>query len=161
MTSPLQGAANQGLAVQSGNSLTIDLASEAQTANLTSSNSTFGEYLSSIFSGIMTIAVLMVLLYLIWGAIEWITAGGDQSKIQKGRDKIVQSIIGIIVLASSVAIFYVVQGFIGVNILQGGLSTTSGTPASGSNTKYLQAPGTTGTGTTQPGGNNLLQRLGE
>jgi hypothetical protein len=104
--------------------VTINLTDQADTGGLAGATTDPGEYFSSIIGGIMVVAVLLVLFFLIWGAIEWITAGGDQNKIQKGRDKIVQSIIGIIVLSSALAIFSVLQVFLGIEII-GGLNTPS------------------------------------
>ena len=50
----------------------------------------------------------MVLIYFLWGGIEWITAGGDTAKVQKARDRITQSIIGLVILVAS----FVIIGFI-------------------------------------------------
>lgn len=74
----------------------------------------FYTFLSSTAGAIMVLASLLVLLYLIWGGIEWITSGGDSAKVQKARDKITQAIIGILVLASTFAIYYTLQGFLGI-----------------------------------------------
>ena len=63
------------------------------------------------------IAALLVLFYLIWGGIEWITAGGDKGKVEKARNRITQAIIGLIVLAASTAILSLVQGFLGVTLI--------------------------------------------
>lgn len=95
----------------------INLGGAAKTAELTGSETTSAQYFSSVLSGIMVVGALIVFFYLIWGGIEWITAGGDQSKIQKARDKITQSIIGLIVLSSTVALFMVVQDFVGIKII--------------------------------------------
>jgi len=121
--------------------VTINLTDQAAADNLSGATTTFGTFFESLLSGIMLIAALMVFFFLIWGAIEWITAGGDQSKIQKGRDKIVQSIIGIIVLASTLALFGLVQSFLGLEILNFGPTArpTRGVP--------VCAPGTVNTST--------------
>lgn len=66
--------------------------------------STFTTIFVAIWQFVITIGTLAVLLFFIWGAIEWIVAGGDASKIQKARDKIIQSVIGLIVLAGSFVI---------------------------------------------------------
>jgi hypothetical protein len=108
--------------------VTINLTDQADAGGLAGATTDPSEYFSSIIGGIMVVAVLLVLFFLIWGAIEWITAGGDQSKIQKGRDKIVQSIIGIIVLSSALAILSVLQLFLGIEII-GGLNNTSSRPS--------------------------------
>lgn len=63
--------------------------------------SLFATYFVDMWQVVISIGGIMVLIYFLWGAIEWILAGGDQSKIQKGRDRIVQSIIGMVLLAGS------------------------------------------------------------
>jgi hypothetical protein len=102
---------------------------------LPGSESSFAEWLSRIAGAIMVIAVLMLLIYLLWGGISWITAGGDSSKVQSARDRITQAVLGIIVLAASIAIFMLVQSFLGVEIL-----TFTGGTSSGSNTTAPPAP---------------------
>lgn len=64
---------------------------------------------------IMTVGAIFVLIYFIWAAIEWINAGGDASKVQKARDRIVQSFIGLILLVFS----FVIVNFIGTIFFAG------------------------------------------
>lgn len=77
----------------------------------------FGKFLSQILTIVMTIAALMVLIYFLWGAFTWITSGGDKSKTESARNRITQSIVGLIVLASAVAIFAMMQSFLGLEVL--------------------------------------------
>jgi hypothetical protein len=70
--------------------------------------SIFATIFISIWQVMISLGGLLVIFYFILGSIEWITAGGEQSKIQKGRDKIVQSVIGMFILAGS----FVIIGFI-------------------------------------------------
>lgn len=46
----------------------------------------------------------MVLAYFVWGAIDWIAAGGESGKLEKARQKMTQSALGMIVLVSSFTI---------------------------------------------------------
>jgi hypothetical protein len=89
----------------------------------------FGDILSTILSGVMAIAALMLLLYLIWGGIEWITSGGDKAKTEKARNRMTQGVIGIVVLAATLAIFTMVQSFLGLSLLNFG---ATGRPELGS-----------------------------
>lgn len=66
----------------------------------------------------IVIAALVLLLYLIWGGIEWITSGGDKGKVEKARNRITQAVIGVIVLSASTAIFMLVQNFLGIDVLK-------------------------------------------
>lgn len=102
----------------------LDFYSEAQKKNLPTAVSGadqtgagFGNFLGGLLSGVMMIAALLLFFYLIWGGIEWITAAGESGKIQKARDKMTQAVIGIIVLAASVAIFSLVQEFLGIEVI--------------------------------------------
>ena len=80
--------------------------------------SKFWGLISSLLSIVLPIAVLLLLLYLIWGGFEWITSGGDSSKLTQARNKIMHAVIGLILLASVVAIFGVLQQFLGVCIIK-------------------------------------------
>lgn len=86
----------------------------------------FGSFLGTVLGAVMAIAALLVLLYLLWGAIEWITSGGDKGKLEAARNKITQSIIGIVVLGATLAIFMLVQSFLGINVINFGGGNSSG-----------------------------------
>ncbi len=87
----------------------------------------FGSFISGILGFVLLIATLLVLFYLLLGGIEWITSGGDKGKTEKARDKMTQAIVGLIVLAASVAILTLVQSFLGVSLL----NFSGGPPSSG------------------------------
>lgn len=74
----------------------------------------FGVFVSNIMGAIMVVASLLVLFYLIWGGIEWISAGDDKSKVEKARTRITQAVIGIIVLSSSYALYLAITTFLGL-----------------------------------------------
>lgn len=72
-----------------------------------------GVVINAVLSFVMVIAALLVLMYLIWGGIEWITSGGDKGKTESARNKITAAVIGLIVLAAAYAIFLLVIRFLG------------------------------------------------
>jgi len=72
-----------------------------------------GEYLNRILSLVMVFAALLVFFYLIWGAFDWITSGGDKGKTEQARGKIIAAVIGIIIIAASYAILLLVLNFLG------------------------------------------------
>ena len=109
---------------------TIDLSGEASTqglpgADAASAEAGFSDLLSNFLSVSMTIGAILLLIYLVWGAIQWITSGGDKGKVESARNKITQAIIGIIILAATTALFGIVQGFLGVCIIDIGGSCSS------------------------------------
>ncbi|NCO12481.1 MAG: hypothetical protein COZ34_03280 [Candidatus Pacebacteria bacterium CG_4_10_14_3_um_filter_34_15] len=77
----------------------------------------FGKLLSKVLNIVLVIGALIVFMYLIWGGVEWITAGGDATKTEAARNKITQSMIGLIVLAATVALFIMIQNFLDLEIL--------------------------------------------
>ncbi len=77
----------------------------------------FGNLVAGIMNVVMALSLLLVLLYLVWGAIEWITAGGEKGKIETARNKITNAMIGIIILSGILAIFKFVQYLLGVEII--------------------------------------------
>ncbi len=94
----------------------------------------FALLIGKMMQAAMTLAALAVLAYLIWGGIEWITSGGDKSKVENARNRITQAIMGIIVLAATTAIFMLVQNFLGITVLNfsGGSTQSSGSGSAGS-----------------------------
>lgn len=96
---------------------TIDLTGKARRADLPGAGGDFGDFLGGLMSAIMAIAALAVLLYLIWGALEWITSGGEKSKIESARNKITNALLGLIVLAATTALFMLIQQFLDICVL--------------------------------------------
>lgn len=76
-----------------------------------------GNIIGTFMGAAMVFALLLVLLYLIWGAIGWITAGGDSGKLQEARNRMIQAVIGIIVLSATVAVFMFVQYILGIDVV--------------------------------------------
>jgi hypothetical protein len=74
----------------------------------------FQDWVITLTTVVLVIGALLVLFYLIWGGIDWITAGGDSGKTEKARNKIFQSVIGLLVLASAYAIFFLITNFLGI-----------------------------------------------
>lgn len=103
--------------------ITLDIAGEAQNQGLqgatshTATDGGFGILLSNLFSAIMLVAVLLVLVFFLWGAIEWITSGGDKGKVEGARNKITNAAIGLIVLAATTAVFLLIEQFLGIKFL--------------------------------------------
>ncbi|MDQ3008378.1 MAG: hypothetical protein M3Q81_02165 [bacterium] len=72
-----------------------------------------GRLINSLLSVVLTISALLVFAYLIWGAFDWITSGGDRGKTDQARQKIIAAVVGIIIVAASFAIVNLVVRFLG------------------------------------------------
>ncbi|MBI3385037.1 hypothetical protein HY030_02490 [Candidatus Gottesmanbacteria bacterium] len=65
----------------------------------------------------LVIAAVMSLVYLLWGAFEWVVSGGDKTNLENARNKIVHSVIGLAIVALLIAIAQFVGGFLQINLL--------------------------------------------
>ena len=83
----------------------------------------FGVFISSLLNFVMVIAALLVFVYLIWGGIDWITAGTDKGKTDGARSRITNAVIGLIVLAASYAILTLVLNFLDYDDLNDVINT--------------------------------------
>jgi len=75
-----------------------------------------GNFISNMVSLGIVIAGLAVLLYLVWGGIEWITAGGDKNKTETAQKRLTNAIVGLAIVAASWALWKIVLYFFGVNL---------------------------------------------
>lgn len=78
----------------------------------------FPEMITSILTIVLTLATIMVLFYLIWGGIDWLTSGGDKGKTESARNKITAALIGLIIIISSWAILIFVQQLLNINVFK-------------------------------------------
>lgn len=72
-----------------------------------------GEYINRILKLVLMLSTLLVFGQLIIGGIGWITSGGDKGKVEEARNKIVNAVIGLIIVASSYAILQLALNFLG------------------------------------------------
>lgn len=84
----------------------------------TESNVALANVIATIWRTAITLGGLALLVMLIMGALNWITAGGDKGKIEAARDRITQSIIGMLILAGTVAISLFIGTMLKINLLQ-------------------------------------------
>lgn len=86
----------------------------------------FAQYFISIWQTLTVVGGIALLLYLIWGAIDWLVAGGDSGKVQKARDKMTNAVIGFIILIGSYSIVGFIGSLIGYNLLTFSFPTPGG-----------------------------------
>ncbi|MBI4035684.1 hypothetical protein HY383_01920 [Candidatus Daviesbacteria bacterium] len=79
-----------------------------------------GPFITNLISLAFIIALILVLVMIIWGALEWITSGGDKENVGKARGKIINALIGLAVLAVAFALFRFAGQFLGFNVGTGG-----------------------------------------
>ena len=71
------------------------------------------------FIGIgFVIGALIFLFMMLIGAIQWMASGGDKAAIEAARGRIMNALIGVVILFSLFAVFALVSNFFGINLLQ-------------------------------------------
>ena len=73
------------------------------------------EVLNNVIMVVLISALVFTLAMLLWGGISWITSGGDKTKVESARKKIIYSILGLIVIFFSFFIINIVGGLFGLN----------------------------------------------
>lgn len=58
-----------------------------------------------------------VVVYFVWGAVDWIFSGGDKEKVTNARKKMTHAIIGLVLLSLSFVIINIIGEIVGFNPL--------------------------------------------
>ena len=96
--------------------LTPAVAVAAETIQITKPAQGFtsiGDFITKVLTFSFVIAVLLVLVMLVWGAFEWISSGGDKEAVGKARNRIINALIGLAVLAVAFALARLAATFLG------------------------------------------------
>lgn len=76
------------------------------------------EIIGNVLIIVFSAATLLVLVFLIIGAFQWITSGGDKEAVGKARSRITAALVGLLILALAFVIIRVVGQILGIpNIL--------------------------------------------
>jgi len=75
-------------------------------------------FLVRIWRTIVVVGGIALLLFLVWGAIDWLTSEGDQEKLKNAKSKITHAMAGMGMLAASYALVKLAEAAFGFNILQ-------------------------------------------
>lgn len=72
----------------------------------------------SVIVGIITLIAFIYFIFLFFtAALSWVTAGGDQKRIESAGNKITNGIIGMIIVVSAIFIIDLLGKILGINIL--------------------------------------------
>lgn len=75
-------------------------------------------YIAQLWKTVIILGGLAFLVYLIWGGLDWLMAGGDKGKVDTAQHKITNALTGLAILIGSYAIIYFVGGAFNLNLLQ-------------------------------------------
>lgn len=76
-----------------------------------------GVFIGGAIKIFIIVAAVALLIYLLWGAFDWITSGGEKEKLEKARNKMTQAVIGIIIVIFVLALFVVITSEV-LNIIE-------------------------------------------
>ena len=57
---------------------------------------------------LLIITVILTLVFLVWGGVQWIQSGGDKQKVAQARSRITYAIVGLIVALAAFFILNVI-----------------------------------------------------
>ena len=76
----------------------------------------FNQVLTFIIRFFFIVAGLVALVYLLLGALGWITSGGNKESVDKAREKIQAAIVGIVMIFVVLAIVGLVENIFGIGL---------------------------------------------
>jgi arginine exporter protein ArgO len=77
----------------------------------------FARYLAIIWWTMVIFGGLAVLIYLAWGALDWILSSDNQERLKRAKDKMFNGIIGLVFLILSYDIVNIISRVTGLDIL--------------------------------------------
>lgn len=75
-------------------------------------------FLGNIIAILLIIGVIVAFIFIIIGAIQWMTAGNDKAKMESARGKVVSAVIGLVILFAVFAIMKLIGAFFGIEQLK-------------------------------------------
>lgn len=69
-----------------------------------------GKFISFGINMFILIAGIFLILYLLWGAFDWINSGGEKERISKAQSKITHALIGMFLIIAVLTIFIAFAG---------------------------------------------------
>ena len=81
------------------------------------STSAVEKLISNVLVVLTVVAGIAFTLYFLLGGLNWITAGGDKGKIEKAKSMMTSGAIGMIVIAVSYAITWIIGRALSIDIL--------------------------------------------
>ena len=86
----------------------------------------FGSVIQSVVVFIVVLAVIVALLYLLYGGIKWITSKGEKTEVEAARNHITAAIAGLIIVILAVFILNLILAAFGISFFNLSLPTIGG-----------------------------------
>ena len=88
----------------------------------------FGVMLTFLVRFFFVLAGLAALIMLLWGALGWVTSGGEKEGVEKARDKMVAAIVGVVLIIVALAIIWTLEQLVFAGSVCFGLSCSVSVP---------------------------------
>ena len=69
-----------------------------------------GNFIAFGINMFIMVSGLALIIYLLWGAFEWITSSGEKEKISKAQNKITNAVVGMIIIFVVLMVFNLLAG---------------------------------------------------
>jgi type IV secretion system pilin len=79
-----------------------------------------GTFIINLMDVIFIVAAISTLFYLLWGGIEFITSGSSQDRIKTSKEKLVQGLTGLAIVALTWTLWRLIMYFLGLSSSPGG-----------------------------------------
>jgi len=76
----------------------------------------FGNIISAVITLLFIVAVVVALIFLIYGGIKWIVSGGDKTAVESARNHIVAAIVGLVIAFAAYFLLNIVAGIFGIDL---------------------------------------------
>ena len=76
------------------------------------------EFIGNLLTTALGLASIILLVWIVWGGVEWLISGGEKQAIESARNRITNGIIGMIIVALAIAIFMFIGEILGINLLK-------------------------------------------
>ena len=84
----------------------------------TAGGTTLAQQFAAIWRTAIVVGGLLLIMYLLVGAIGWITSSGDKAKVEQARNQITHAIVGFGILAGTIALVTFLGSALGIGFLQ-------------------------------------------
>ena len=85
---------------------------------LSSPGTFFQEAIPSLIGFGFVVGAIVFIFMLIIGGVQWATSGGDKAALESARTRIVNALIGMMILLSTYAILSIIEAFFGMDLKQ-------------------------------------------
>ncbi len=74
------------------------------------------EFVFRVVDVALIVSGIALLVYLVWGGLEWLVSGGDKTKVQNAQSRLTNALIGVAIIAASYAAWRVALTFFGIDL---------------------------------------------